>query len=243
MSNDTPKKPSINYAEDRLNSLRSKIDNEPNLSRIGKLITYASLISLAITLSGATVEKANTFLFEIQFKSPKGLSVLLVLALVFLLIRYHGFASIFLKDLIQLSRDRYENTPALRFKGKSGAALMEVIGKTLPKGEVLQEPHEIGITLIPRPLLKMRLEIRYTNKQRLKCTKRIQLEGGPFKIDKTTRIRLLLSWYTSKITNYTNHPDHLNLLAPYFIGVIALATMLTSFIKPDLIPSLIKLLG
>ncbi len=52
----------------------------------------ACSIFLAINLTGASIEEANTFLFKIKFSNHAGLSALFVASILFLSIRYYAYA-------------------------------------------------------------------------------------------------------------------------------------------------------
>jgi hypothetical protein len=56
------------------------------------MVMYVALITLALTLSAATVKEANTFLFKLDFLKPEGLMALLFMANVFCFIRYQNYA-------------------------------------------------------------------------------------------------------------------------------------------------------
>ena len=212
-----------------LNQIRKKMSNDSGLNRIGKQITYTALVCLAIAFSGATINKANTFLFEISFNNPKGLSILLVLVILLLLIRYHGFASAYFAKLSYLSNARFENNPLIIDRGNPAGYLHGVIGEFI---EGFSGPN------YPRVKLKWKLPLKM-------CLKVTEIdptgdETGFYIKDLdelSIRDKLAIAWciVLTKIKNFTNHPDHLNLLAPYFIGITAITMMLVSFVKPELI--------
>lgn len=68
------------------------IDGDEGLKSKRKLLTITSLVLLALTFSGAKVEEANTFILKLKFENQNGIAILLVLAIVFLLIRYYNYA-------------------------------------------------------------------------------------------------------------------------------------------------------
>ena len=61
--------------------LTQAIDNDAGLQSKRKLLTVASLILLALSFSGATIDEANTFIFKIKFANQNGLGILLVLSI------------------------------------------------------------------------------------------------------------------------------------------------------------------
>jgi len=68
------------------------IDGDEGLKSKRKLLTITSVILLALTFSDAKVEEANTFILKLKFENQNGIAILLVLAIVFLLIRYYNYA-------------------------------------------------------------------------------------------------------------------------------------------------------
>lgn len=90
-----------------LEAFRSEIHNDKGLKAKRQLVTYISLIILAINLSGATIKEANTFLFKIEFLTPVGLKVLLAVALVFCLIRYLNYSYKYALQLSQFWKERF----------------------------------------------------------------------------------------------------------------------------------------
>ncbi|WP_062271195.1 hypothetical protein [Endozoicomonas arenosclerae] len=61
---------------------------------------------LAINFTGAVFKEANTFIFKIEFTNQSGLSYFLLLAVVFLLIRYYTYAHHYHEELYKLWSSR-----------------------------------------------------------------------------------------------------------------------------------------
>lgn len=222
-----------------LNQIRKEISDDSGLTRTGKQIIYLSLICLAITFSGATIEKANTFLFEISFTNPKGLNALMILVLIFLILRYNGFATNYSSKLKWISKNRLENNPEIMWKNHPSGHLQGVMGRII-EGFHTKSKHIRSQSFKCSLTLKMHIEIAFSDVMGGTHIEVFSLDNGPHKISKKEKLTLIWCIASTKIKNFTNHPDHLNLLAPYLIGVIAITTMLVSFIKPELIPSLIQ---
>ena len=77
---------------EELKKFRESIDCDTGLQSKRKLLVMACSIFLAINLTGATIEEANTFLFKIRFSNHTGLSILFVASIFFLTIRYYSYA-------------------------------------------------------------------------------------------------------------------------------------------------------
>jgi hypothetical protein len=77
---------------EELKKFRESIDCDIGLQSKRKLLVVACSIFLAINLTGATIEEANTFIFKIRFSNHAGLSILFVASIFFLTIRYYSYA-------------------------------------------------------------------------------------------------------------------------------------------------------
>lgn len=226
----------------KLAQMRKVIAEDAGLNKTAKQITYTSLVCLAITMSGASIEKANTILFEINFTSPRGLSLLLLLAIVFLVIRYHGFASSYFRDLKKISATRFTGTKMMVDTSDPSGEFDGVIGRLLNDWHYDHTKYQ-GYSFKWKLPLKMYVHIHYTTRHGHEEWHVTSLNDGGYKKNTKEKLKIIWCLFSTQIKNYTNHPDHLNLLAPYFIGIIAITLMLTSFLNPDLIPSLIKLIS
>ncbi|EFI63637.1 MULTISPECIES: hypothetical protein [Comamonas] len=71
---------------------RDQFDNDKGLQSVRKLLVTTCMIFLALNLTGASIEEANTFIFKIKFSNYKGLSYLFAATIIFLTIRYYSFA-------------------------------------------------------------------------------------------------------------------------------------------------------
>lgn len=76
----------------KLNEFRKSIDGDEGLQSKRKLLVIVSVTFLALNLTGATLEEANTFLFKIHFSNHVGLSYLFVASIIFLTLRYYSYA-------------------------------------------------------------------------------------------------------------------------------------------------------
>ncbi|MGX9457840.1 hypothetical protein ACWU37_12755 [Photobacterium damselae subsp. damselae] len=72
--------------------LTAAIDSDEGLKAKRKLLIVVSSILLALSFSGATIDEANTFIFKIKFTNQNGLGILLVLSIIFLMVRYYNYA-------------------------------------------------------------------------------------------------------------------------------------------------------
>lgn len=97
--------------QERLDAFHKDLNNDKGLKSKRQLVTYVSLVILAINLSGATIKEANTFLFKIEFIQPEGLNILLALTLFGCIVRYLNYSY---KHTIKLSgfwKERFLSDP------------------------------------------------------------------------------------------------------------------------------------
>lgn len=76
----------------KLTEFRKSIDGDDGLQSKRKLLVMVCVTFLALNLTGATIEEANTFLFKIKFSNYIGLSYLFVASVTFLTLRYYSYA-------------------------------------------------------------------------------------------------------------------------------------------------------
>ena len=93
-------------SEEKLSEYREKLDGDQGLQSKRKLLVGLSVLLLAINFTGATFKEANTFIFKIEFTNQSGLSYFLLLAVVFLLIRYYTYAHSYHEELYKLWSSR-----------------------------------------------------------------------------------------------------------------------------------------
>lgn len=93
-------------SEEKLVEYRKKLDGDEGLQGKRKLLVGLSILMLAINFTGATFKEANTFIFKIEFTNQLGLSYFLLLAVVFLLIRYYTYAHHYHDELYKLWSSR-----------------------------------------------------------------------------------------------------------------------------------------
>lgn len=86
--------------------LTAAMDADEGLKSKRKLLTVVSLILLALSFSGASIDEANTFIFKIKFANQNGLGILLVLSIIFLMIRYYNYAKPYHDNLYSLWTNR-----------------------------------------------------------------------------------------------------------------------------------------
>lgn len=92
-------------------NITQAIDADVGLQSKRKLLIVVSSILLALSFSGATIDEANTFIFKITFSNQNGLGILLVLSIIFLMIRYYNYAKPYHNQLYTLWSERLLDEP------------------------------------------------------------------------------------------------------------------------------------
>ncbi len=92
--------------KDELKKLRKDIDKDQGLASKRRLLIIVSMLMLALQMTGAKIEEANTFIFKITFTNQAGLSTLLLCTIFFLMIRYYNYAKDYHDRLYTLWTDR-----------------------------------------------------------------------------------------------------------------------------------------
>ena len=87
-------------------TITNRIDNDEGLKAKRRALITTSLFLLLIQVSGAQITEANTFLAKISFESPNGIGIFLVASVVFLLVRYYGYARQYHDGLFELWSSR-----------------------------------------------------------------------------------------------------------------------------------------
>ncbi|WP_454722572.1 hypothetical protein [Delftia acidovorans] len=95
-----------------LKQYHSAIAADEGLASIRKTLTIVCIVFLAINLTGAKIEEANTFLFKVNLTNASGLGYLILLSIIFLTVRYFAYAQKYISQLesfwkIRLMRDGY----------------------------------------------------------------------------------------------------------------------------------------
>jgi len=212
-----------------LSDFRASIDNDEGLQSKRKLLVMVCITFLALNVTGATLEEANTFLFKIKFTNYIGLSYLFLATIFFLTIRYYSYAqdhhsklqSYWSKRLISNYRILHYSHEDDDPKGLLGNAIDIYIrdepGITTPKYCVS------GI---------FKRSISYTSQgfdeTGVQCyfTKYIALNN--FSKTWKTYHYLLLLWYELlyQLEATFKYRENLDLLAPYLLSTVAILSFI-----------------
>ncbi|MCG9768642.1 hypothetical protein L1D59_08470 [Pseudoalteromonas piscicida] len=221
--------------------LKDEVENNSNLKTTGKFLTYVSLLTIAILMSGATIKEANTFLFKIIFTHPDALFQLLLLCLAFLLIKYHSVANEYHSRAIEVWA---ENAKTIKY-------LFDIDPDRTARGFVTNlhnktrwEENEIpenttgpvGWQLKPCLLINAKIEFKYMEQ--------FCIDGEAFyeqqtdlesiwdrrQFQKSLRVQLIV--LKLFIKSFTKSPIGLSIYQPYWVAFIASLLAVIKFINP-----------
>jgi len=92
-----------------INQYREEIDSDEGLAAKRRALVIVSLLLLVLSVSGASIKEANTFIFRIEFSNHVGLTYLLGAAVIFLLLRYYAYAQSYHSQLFDFWSARFLN--------------------------------------------------------------------------------------------------------------------------------------
>lgn len=93
------------------NSVAELIDNSAGLKAKGKLLTITSLVFIAIMLTDMQIQEVNSFVFRITIENMSSVPAILLVSILFLTIRYYGYAQPFHAELEQIWIERLLKNP------------------------------------------------------------------------------------------------------------------------------------
>jgi hypothetical protein len=213
-------------------TITEQIDIDEGLKTKRKLLTVTSLILLALSFSGAKVEEANTFILKLSFENQKGLSVLLVIAVIFLLIRYYNYACKYHQQLYKLWSDRLINDDFFIYSHPYEQEYSGIIFDLQPKGfdtdEIKQEGGDFEFGYNCRMPFVRRISYCWNDNH---ADHEISVSVGWRNYPK---VLLLESKY--QFMGFLTHRENLDIVAPYVLGILAIL----SFIYDDFFQIAIK---
>lgn len=221
--------------EDELKKFRVAIDEDSGLSAKRNLLVTASLILLALNMSGAKVVEANTFILKISFENHHGILWLLNVSTVFLMIRYYGYAQNYHAKLYELWSTRMMNDRELLRVGSDNNYIEGLLEKKLP-GFLADEPEQLSSKY--EAFFPFKRNLRYqSNGPHLEDGEQVVFENiiELNKYDKRWRRSDMMVLFFYEIKYQTEalirYREGLDLLAPYIIGGSAIFSTLYRFYR------------
>lgn len=208
-----------------LNNFRASIDNDEGLQSKRKILVMICITFLAINLTGATLEEANTFLFKIKFTNYAGLSYLFLATIIFLTIRYYSYAQDHHSKLYSYWSQRLINNYRILYHSHENGEPRGLLRKAI-NVYIGDEPGISKPKYCVRGIFKR--SISYTSHgfdetgQSCIDIKYISLNdfGGEWKVHHY--LSLLCYELAYQLEATFKYRENLDLLAPYFLSITAI---------------------
>jgi len=213
-------------SKDELKEQFEKFDNDENLKSIRKFLVTVSMILIALELSGATIKEANTFLFKLEFRNESGVTYLLVFSILYLIVRYYNYAQPYHQRLFELWSSRMLKDPDFFYYNNVDDGVYGFISAAIDVygGD---EPGVSAVTYEVSGLFKRRLSYptagySQDGDQEYFPTY-INLNKWTDKWKFRSFLKLLAFEAKYQGEAFLKHREHLDILAPYFVALIALS--------------------
>jgi hypothetical protein len=221
--------------QERLEAFHKKLDDDKGLKSKRQLVTYLSLVILAINLSGAKIKEANTFLFKIDFIRPEGLNLLLSLVLVFCVIRYINYSCKYSYILASFWKRRFLSDKRILFYDDTRPDYHGLLEKTLIK--IIEEGEKVPIE---NQYYEMKFFFRrYYIYFGTDSETGIKLDPIKIPIKSTLKridyLKLLIIEYSYRIEALIYHRESLDLRSPTLLALLACLSISFKDSLPDLL--------
>lgn len=209
-------------------TITSRIDKDEGLKSKRRMLMITSLILLAIQFSGAKVVEANTFILKLSFDHQKGLVILLLASIVFLLIRYYNYAKPYHDELYKLWSSRMLSEPFFYQACPHSDDVTGLIYDVQPKGIDIDDHPEkhVSYSWSYKCSFPFRRHIVYTwSDDHDNGDISVSLFG---KIDNEKYLKVVKLELKYRFSSFFTHRENLDILAPYMIGAAAFFSFIFS---------------
>ncbi|HFQ5259266.1 hypothetical protein ACXHQJ_22160 [Vibrio vulnificus] len=202
-----------------------EFDCDERLASKRKALITVSMILLSLEFTGATIKEANTFIFKIEFSNQHGLLYLLVVAVLYLLVRYHNYAMPYHQRLYKLWTNRMLEDTDVFYKDHEDEGVYGLLqGALLPVwDDGHQQPSGLGYTasgLLGRHLTySVMVEGRHGDEMQFR---KIDLRNWTKDWNRMDFVKLIWVEFKYQVDGFVRHREHLDLIGPYLIGMLAL---------------------
>lgn len=212
-----------------IDEYREKLDGDEGLATKRKALVIASLLLLALSVSGAAIKEANTFIFRVEFSNHDGLTHLLGAAVVFLMLRYYAYAQSYHSQLFDLWAARLFSDYRVFAYDTSEDEVNGLLGKAVNVwgGDEpgIQESRYKKIGVLKRNIVytshghdERHGEYSYENS--------IELNSYTEKWTRKDFWRLLKFELKYRTEAVLKHREYLDLMFPYLLGLCALLSLI-----------------
>ncbi len=203
-------------------SLPEEIDLDEGLKSKRKQLTITSLVLLALSFSGAKVQEANTFILKLKFENQNGIGILLVLTIFFLLIRYFNYARPYHDKLFRAWTNRMLKNPYFySYHPHAEEEFGLIIDKAPDEIDFERIRHEGGsFASNYKCLLPFRRKLSYSWSPNEHDDYSISSVGVGWE-NYVTVIAFEIKY---QFESYFTHRENLDILSPYLLGTLAIAS-------------------
>lgn len=226
--------------ENKKTSITKRIDADEGLKSKRKMLTITSLILLALSISGAKIEEANSFIFNIKFESQSGIGVLLVFSVLFLMVRYFNYAKPYHVELFRLWSDRMLHHPYFFWRCHESYEAFGLIAQKFPKNSHFHELSEAGYD-IEEQNHAWSYECSLFFVRKFSFTWNDGHEGYEESVFIGWGNYLKVLGFEAKyqFESFFTHRENLDILAPYMLAIVAIS----SYFFKEQFQALVKLLA
>lgn len=212
-----------------IDEYREKLDSDEGLAAKRRALVIASLLLLALSVSGAAIKEANTFIFKLEFSNHSGLIYLLGVAVIFLMLRYYAYARSYHSQLFELWSTRLLSDYRVFSYDASEDEINGLLGKILTvRGE--DEPGIRDARYKKLGIFKR--NIVYTSHGQderhgeYSYDENIELNRYSVKWTKKDFRKLMRFEFKYRAEGVFKHREYLDLMFPYFLGASALLSLI-----------------
>lgn len=205
-------------------TITEQIDTDEGLKSKRKLLIVTSLVLMALSFSGAKVEEANTFVLKLSFESQKGIPVLLILSVVFLLVRYYNYACKYHKELYDRWTKRLLKNSFFLHRLYEDPHHYELSGFLVDQApfDIIQyeddEHYSWLASYTCEPFFKRQITYTFYD------------ENGPhyrkLAIGRKNYFKVLRLEAVCQLKSFFIHRENLDITSPYILGVLAILSFI-----------------
>lgn len=211
-----------------IDQYREDIDNDEGLAAKRRALVIVSLLLLVLSVSGASIKEANTFIFRIEFSNHDGLTYLLGVAVIFLMLRYYAYAQCYHSQLFDFWSARLLNDYRVFSYSTKEEVVQGLLGKRIGQwgGDEpgIQKPRYKRVGVLKRNIL-YKSEGQDDVHGTYSYNENIELNKYS-KTWTTKDFRKLLSFEIKyRVEAILKHREYLDIMFPYLVGIAAIISM------------------
>lgn len=193
------------------------------------MLVIVSLLLLALSVSGASIKEANTFIFRIEFSNYVGLTYLLGAAVIFLLLRYYAYAQSYHSQLFDFWSARLLSDYRVFSYNAANDELQGLLSKRIDiwgcDEPGIQEPRYKKVGILRRNIVYAS-EGQDDEHGTYSYDENIELNKYSESWTKNDYRKLLRFEIKYRVEAMLKHREYLDLMFPYLLGIAAIISLL-----------------